>query len=472
MKHNISIKIFIIYLILIVLGFGLITIPGTWFVGHQTKKQLATEMYKMATNFTSNHTFTTGSVDELLPEMESDLNAIHLATNCDVWIVSPDGTLLYKNGKLSSLAVNESCEFSATDAANGYYLFSNFYGWLPEQTLSVFAPLHEDYNLCGYIILHMSYTDIVAKRESITWYVYVMYFAAVLLFALIPISFLHFVQRPLALLNQAAEEYASGNLEYKIPIHSSDEFGQLSRTLSYMAKRLSDMNEDQHRFIANVSHDFRSPLTSIKGYIEAMLDGTIPEQLYAKYLNIVLNETTRLNKLTQNILTLNNLDRRGIYLDYSQFDVNHIIKKILATFEGRCIDKGISFDLLFSSNEQLAWGDVGRIEQVLYNLIDNAIKFSSPNSSIEISTYVRNEKVFCSVKDHGAGIPAENLNKIWERFYKTDTSRGKDKKGTGLGLSIAKEIIQAHHQTIDVISTLEVGTQFIFTLPLNKPETN
>lgn len=293
----------------------------------------------------------------------------------------------------------------------------------------------------------------------------------VVLFLFMPIGFLHFLHRPLRILNKAADEYAAGNLSYEIPLHSQDEFGTLSRTLSFMANRLSSFKDDQHKFIANVSHDFRSPLTSIKGYLEAILDGTIPEQLYPKYLNIVLDETNRLTKLTQNILSLNNLDSKGFYLEYSQFDVNHIIKKILATFEGRCITKRISFDLLFSSTEQWAWGDVEKIQQVLYNLIDNAIKFSNPNSVIEISTYVRNEKVFCSVKDYGVGIPPESISKIWERFYKTDTSRGKDKKGTGLGLSIAKEILLAHHQTIDVISTPKVGTQFIFTLSANRPET-
>ena len=108
---------------------------------------------------------------------------------------------------------------------------------------------------------------------------------------------------------------------------------------------------------------------------------------------------------------------------------------------------------------------MGKIQQVLYNLIDNAIKFSNDNSSIEVETTVKHEKVFVSVKDHGSGIPKESQKKIWERFYKTDSSRGKDKRGVGLGLSIVKEIIQAHGEHIDVISTEGVGTEFTFSLP-------
>ena len=111
-----------------------------------------------------------------------------------------------------------------------------------------------------------------------------------------------------------------------------------------------------------------------------------------------------------------------------------------------------------------------KIQQVLYNLIDNAIKFSNSNSSIKIETSIKNEKVFISVKDSGIGIPKDSLKKIWERFYKTDVSRGKDKRGSGLGLSIVKEIIQAHNENINVISTEGVGTEFIFTLPLSKKE--
>ena len=130
--------------------------------------------------------------------------------------------------------------------------------------------------------------------------------------------------------------------------------------------------------------------------------------------------------------------------------------------------KGVSFDLVLTGKELFVRGDMTKIQQVLYNLIDNAIKFSNSNSSIKIETSIKNEKVFISVKDSGIGIPKDSLKKIWERFYKTDVSRGKDKRGSGLGLSIVKEIIQAHNENINVISTEGVGTEFIFTLPLSK----
>ena len=164
------------------------------------------------------------------------------------------------------------------------------------------------------------------------------------------------------------------------------------------------------------------------------------------------------------MLTLNSLDSKG-FLTRSNFDLNRVIKDTAATFEGTCNAKDIVLDLTFAADIQMVYADLGKIQQVLYNLIDNAIKFSRENSVIYIQTSLKYEKVFVSVKDTGIGIPKESIKKIWDRFYKSDLSRGKDKKGTGLGLAIVKEIIQAHGENIDVISTQGVGSEFIFTLP-------
>ena len=135
------------------------------------------------------------------------------------------------------------------------------------------------------------------------------------------------------------------------------------------------------------------------------------------------------------------------------------------SFEGRCKEKHISFELILTGQTLFVRADMSKIQQVIHNLIDNAIKFSHNDSIIKIETTLKNEKVFVSVKDSGIGIPKESITKIWERFYKTDLSRGKDKKGTGLGLAIVKEIINAHNENISVISTEGVGTEFIFSLP-------
>ena len=212
--------------------------------------------------------------------------------------------------------------------------------------------------------------------------------------------------------------------------------GYLSASLNYMSSQLRDIEDYQKKFVANVSHDFRSPLTSIKGYVEAMADGTIPPEMHEKYLKIILFETERLTDLTQDLLTLNEFDNKNMLLNREKFNIHEVIKNTAASFEGTCTQKKISIELLLATKHLQVYADKRKIHQVLYNLLDNAIKFSDPESTVTIENHrTREKKVYISVKDYGIGIPRNALNKIWERFYKTDLSRGKDKKGTGLGLA-------------------------------------
>lgn len=274
--------------------------------------------------------------------------------------------------------------------------------------------------------------------------------------------------RPVRRIAAASAEYANGDYEHTVKSRRRDELGFITNVMGCMAMELDSLEEDQRKFVSNVSHDFRSPLTTIKGYAAAMSDGTIPPELHEKYLNIIIFETERLEKLTQSLLDLNKYSAQGAYMDLTSYDINAQIRRTLLSFEGRCREKDLTFDLHLTGEKLIVRADSAKIDQVLQNLIDNAIKFSNANSSIVIETTIHNGKAFISIKDFGIGIPRDSINKIWERFYKTDLSRGKDKKGTGLGLSIVKEIIHAHHENINVISTEGVGTEFIFSLPLSK----
>ncbi|MDE6635032.1 MAG: GHKL domain-containing protein, partial [Lachnospiraceae bacterium] len=271
--------------------------------------------------------------------------------------------------------------------------------------------------------------------------------------------------RPLKKILHAAKEYSNKNFSYECSFKKRSEFRELYDAINCIADDLDSLEDEQRKFISNISHDFRSPLTSIRGYTEAMIDGTIPPEMNEKYLKIILFETERLAKLTMSLLEINRMDNRSASLDLASFDINATIKQTVECFEGSCKEKLLQVKLVFEETNTYVVADLGKIQQVLYNLIDNAIKFSHKNSDITISTTIRNEKIFVSVKDSGTGIPKESLSKIWDRFYKTDISRGKDKKGTGLGLSIVKDIINAHNENINVTSTLDVGTEFTFSLP-------
>ncbi len=382
--------------------------------------------------------------------------------NASIWIMDSNGLIVYDSG--NTLAGWENSAFDPTDTTTSYRT-GNFYGTFSQKMLTVSYPITANFRTWGYVLLHVPLSTIATVSDGM---LIPLYLTFVIIFAFSLVILMIFrvhVARPLKTITAAANEYAAGNLHHELSLPTEDEMGYLANTLNFMAHELSNSEEYQRKFIANVSHDFRSPLTSIKGYLEAIIDGTIPHENQEKYLKIVIAETERLAGLTQSMLSLNSLDRNRLNLTKEDFDLNAVIKATCATFEGVCDKKDISFDLTFSHSFVPVYADRGKIQQVIYNLVDNAIKFSPNDSLISIEVYERHEKIFFSIKDQGVGIPKENIKKIWTRFYKSDESRGKDKKGTGLGLAIVKEIIQAHGETIDVISTEGVGTEFIFRLP-------
>lgn len=431
-------------------------------------EKLYREANLLAINYAANYYNNSVSRESLQKEMEAISN--YLAA--EIWIVDNQGTILINSA--DPIVDGEDFPliegFDIGDFGSKYAITGTFYHNFSSEVLTVFTPITIGYQNRGYVLIHKPLSTITSDTNN---FVNITFFTVGIVFVcsfIVLLIFTWVVYIPMRKITNAADSYAQGDFDKVISIHSSDEVGYLANTLNYMAKELGTLEEEQRKFVSNVSHDFRSPLTSIKGYVEAMLDGTIPVEMQEKYLNIILFETERLNKLTQSLLDLNRFGHHGIILDIADFDINNMIRTTILTFEGICSEKGICFDLVLTGKELLVTGDMAKIQQVLYNLIDNAVKFSHHNSSIKIETSVKNEKVFVSVKDSGIGIPSDSIKKIWERFYKTDLSRGKDKKGTGLGLSIVKEIIQAHHQNINVISTEGVGTEFIFTLPLSVKE--
>jgi len=476
MKRTLFLKLLGSYLIF---GFIVLMLLST-FSQHATdeylKQREATKLYREASVLASDFKDSFSEETISLSDMQHELEILGGYLSSKIWITDSYGNLLLDSSDSSIylLTINNQSPsikgFSISDFGNTYYQTGYFYEHFDEETLTVFSPITVNYKVRGYVLLHKSVTDVLADSTDIT---NIAFYSAITVFFcafIILLAFTIFVYRPMRKITSAAEKYAKGDFTTKINIHSNDEIGYLANTLNYMATELDTLEEEQRKFISNVSHDFRSPLTSVKGYIEAMLDGTIPVEMQEKYLNIILFETERLNKLTQNILDLNQFGHQGIHLDISDFDINQLIRNTTLTFEGVCSKKGLTFELLLTEQQLFVKGDMSKIQQVVYNLIDNATKFSNNNSSIVIETNIKNGKVLISVKDFGIGIPSDSIKKVWERFYKTDLSRGKDKKGTGLGLAIVKEIIQAHNENINVISTEGVGTTFTFTLPLSEKE--
>lgn len=396
------------------------------------------------------------------------VRTISQSLDTQIWVIDTNGKVLIDSTKYHNTE-NTIQDFDPLYFGKGYYRIGNFFNCFSSDVLSVYLPITGDYTTIGYVVLH---TSIEVINEELNYFLNLIYKIFLMIFIIsfiILIIFTKYVYRPVKEINKAVKEYSKGNFAYDgLKIKSKNEIGEMAASIQLMVSELSTLKEDQNKFIANVSHDFRSPLTSIKGYIEAMKDGTIPPEMQAKYFDTVLFETARLNKLTSNILSLNTGENGFNSLNRMDFDINTIIKDIIETFEGICLERKIKFNITFGDKSYFVNADIEKIQRVLYNLIDNAIKFSRDESEIKISVSDKHEKVFVSIKDFGVGIPKENLNNIWDRFFKTDLSRGKDRTGTGLGLSIAKEIILLHNENIEVFSTERVGTEFIFTLQKSK----
>ena len=466
MHSNLYLKFIILYIIFGFLSIFTAATLGAQLVLDTIRDDDASRLYREATILATDQLSDYYSEDMSFTATRTLLNGVNIYLEADLWLTDTDGNVLLSvSSSGTGMIPKQIQDFDPAEAGGEQYLTGDYHGYYSDEVLTMIVPVTEGFSTKGYLLVHKPLSYFEEQQHSIMVCVYITLIVIYVLSFMIFLGIHLFIYLPLRKITEAAKQYASGNLDYEIPVNSQDEIGYLSASLNYMSTHLKDMEDYQKKFVANVSHDFRSPLTSIKGYIEAIADGTIPVELQGKYLNIILFETERLTDLTRDLLTLNEFDTKYLLLNKESFDLHEMMKQVAASFEGTCTSRKISIELLFASRVLYVHADRSKIQQVLYNLLDNAIKFSNPQSTVTIETTERGEKIFTSVRDYGIGIPKEDLSKIWERFYKSDLSRGKDKKGTGLGLAIVREIIQAHNENINVISTEGVGTEFIFSLP-------
>ena len=401
-------------------------------------------------------------------ELSKDLAAISGILCSEIWVADNKGQFIAcssdrKIGVDIPLTVSE-----ISKSLSPYTSFSSsgkFHGLFYHNTLSIGIPIVDGSNYVGYILLHSSLEDLSTIENSILRVVMLAMLVILLVLLLFLYHFSNKIINPIEKLNQYALEYSKGNFDKKIDISMKNEIGQLADSLNIMADEVQKMEEYRKNFISNVSHDFRSPLTSINGYLTAIQDGTIPPEKQSHYIDVVINETKRLTKLTQGLIELNDFNSKVLILKKKRFDINEVIKNAYNTFEGTAGKKNVGIKLDIPHNPLYVYADKDKISQVVNNLMDNAIKFSKPGTTMFVTAALDNNKVRVSVKDNGVGISMEHQKHIWERFYKADSSRGRDKVGSGLGLSIVKEILKAHGEEITLISEDGDGAEFIFRLP-------
>lgn len=320
-----------------ILGFITIATFTSRLTLNYIKRDTASNLYRESNLLASNYAANYYRGSMTLEDVTAHFHAVSTYLDANIQVISTGGQIMINSGQESSANAIE--DFDITVFGSSYYQTGTFFGTFSEETLSVFSPITINYKVRGYVLIHKPVRELVALKDGFLNISY-MTLAIIFLCAFVVLGlFTYTVYIPIWKITRAAKDYSEGNFETQIDIHTNDEIGYLAASLNYMATELSTLEEDQRKFIANVSHDFRSPLTSIKGYVEAIMDGTIPHEMQDKYLNIILFETERLNKLTQSMLELNKYGVKGTMLDISNFDINNTIKLVVQSFEGICQEK-------------------------------------------------------------------------------------------------------------------------------------
>jgi signal transduction histidine kinase len=312
----------------------------------------------------------------------------------------------------------------------------------------VFHDLDYEYSQVVFMIL-ITITIIIAFSGSVLWFISKK------------------ITLPLRDMNNIALKYAKGDFTQSTQVKTNDELGQLGETFNYMAHELNNLEEKRKDFIANVSHDLRSPLTSIKGFLIALLDDTIPDNRKDHYYLLMKDETERVIKLVNDTLDMTQLEEGHIKIDPKNYNLTKQLQMIVAKLEPHQSKKDIRIKVFPEHENIFVFADQDRIDQAIINLLQNALQFSPKKSEIKIRLEKHLQHIQITIQDQGEGISKEQINHIWKRFYKIDKART-NKAGAGIGLSIVKSIMDLHKTDISVKSTIGEGTTFSFFLPIAK----
>lgn len=330
-------------------------------------------------------------------------------------------------------------------------------------TFTVGVPFMMDDTVTGAVFIRTKAQQIESGLEEILWRIVLIAAAVILLFGIVAFLFVRRRMKPLKQLETAAAIIAEGDFSVQVDEKKGDrELRELSGAFNTMTRKLQGVEENRREFVANVSHELRSPITSIRGFAEGMADGVIPAEEQPKYLRLVANESKRLSGLIDDLLALSRLERDDAKPEMTVFDVNEMLRRAVIRrmndLEAKRIDVGCEFE----EERCEVRADSDRIEQVVINLLDNAIKFTPEGGKITLESAAKDGIAEITVRDSGCGVPPEDREKIFDRFFTADRAHTAG-KGTGLGLSICKRIMEMHGQSIRLLDTDE-GAAFRFTL--------
>ena len=340
------------------------------------------------------------------------------------------------------------------------------------ERLIAYNAIEASVNPARYIQVSISKDQIYEPIKTIRWIIYTGMFISMGLVFLVSVLFSRSISKPIIQLESAAKDIAEGNVDRTLQLDRKDEFGALAKSLNRMAERLRSDNETlknlydkQRQFFADITHEIRNPLHTISGSLEMLQLKNLPAEQQQRYVETAARQTERINRLFKDLMTLQRYDSDSYFIEKKPFDLQLILEDIEEMFRNQAVEKNL--DLIVDKKPASVFADPSKIEQVLENLVSNAIKYTN-DGYIKVSLSESDTEVTVNVEDSGIGISEDHLSRLFDRFYRTDKARSRDKGGTGLGLSVVKSILTAHGSTINIESTAGEGSLFWFSI--DKPE--
>lgn len=416
-------------------------------------------------NFRNNHNRYV-TVDILVP-----MRILATAIEADIYLTNTDGEiLLFADGSQSeynSIPVPENVLNTVSES--GAYMEVGYLGGIYQDShYTVGLPVTTSGGKVVGMVFASSPADMMMDFLAEILKMFVVSALAVLVLAFVAVYIITAgLVRPLRNMVVAAQSFSGGDFSMRVPVESHDELGQLAVAFNNMASSLASQEVMRRSFTANVSHELRTPMTTIGGFIDGILDGTIPQEKRDYYLNIVSQEIRRLSRLVRSMLNIARIEVGELEIKPDLFDMNDTVIKTVFTFEQPLEAKNIEVRGL-DHDKVMVEADPDLIHQVVYNLIENAVKFANENGYIEVNYSEDDEFTYTAIKNSGAGIARDDIPRVFDRFYKTDKSRSRDKGGAGLGLHIVRSIVNLHGGEIIVRSVEGEFCEFVFTVPKPK----
>lgn len=402
------------------------------------------------------------------------ISATSSVADSDILISTTDGQILFGSGNglqqdLSSKSIPASVTSLVTSGKH-YAAKSDLGGIYTSKRFVVGIPiLHPKTGEVMGLSFAAADTSVITKMWRAFLTIFSLTALVVFLLAFISSSIAsRQMTQPLKEMAEATTRFARGEFKVRVPNYGrQDEIDELAMAFNAMAESLEQSENRRREFIANISHELKTPMTTISGYTDGILDGTIPKERETEYLKIISEESRRLSRLVRRMLDLSQLQSGELMKARDRFDISEVMRRVLVSMEHKINGRGLDVETALPEEPVFVLGDQDMITQVVYNLLDNAIKFAAAGSALRLALSVRGDTAYVSVRNRGETISPDELPLLFERFHKTDRSRSMDRDGVGLGLYIVKTILNQHHQNITVTSENGV-TEFTFTLGVTK----